>query len=125
MRILGIDYGTKRIGLALGDSETRIAAPIETISSENAIDVLQELIKKEAIEEVVIGLPVHRDGAPSSQTKITQSFIDKLKEFILVHTIDERFTSLEGKAMQKEGDSADKDALAALIILEAYFEEHK
>ncbi len=124
MRLLGIDYGLKRIGLALGDSETGIATPLETVDEKTAIVHIQNLIREEGIDECVIGLPYNADGTESEQLLLTKKFIQQLESFVKVNTIDERFTTAEAREMQSEGDIADKDALAALIILETYFSEH-
>ena len=120
MKHLGIDYGLRKIGLALGDSETRVAAPLEVVqNTEDIIDRLKHLIESEDIEVVIVGMPSREQG------EITNTFIQSLKEVVEVpiHTVDESYSSVESQRVQEAGSNVPEDALAAMIILEQYFNE--
>lgn len=125
MRFLGVDFGNKKSGIALGDFETRIVAPLEVIKTEALLKRLQILIKDEDIEKIIIGLPLNEDGTRSKQVEQTMEFVNELKKVIDVEVFDERFTTQESQYLQKMGDKMEEDALAAMIILESYFEENK
>jgi len=127
MRYLGIDFGLKKMGLALGDNETKIASPIETIeNNEEIFDSLAKLVKKEWVDQIIVGVPMavgkFHDG---EQLKITQDFIEKLRSHlgIEIHEIDESFTSVESQRLQKEGGTlASEDSLAAMLILQSFLD---
>ncbi len=127
MRYLGIDFGLKKMGLALGDSETKMASPIETVeNNEQIFDSLAELVKSEGVEQIVVGVPLavgkFHDG---EQLKVTQVFIQKLRSHvgIEVHEIDESFTTAESQRLQREeGTKAPEDSLAAMLILQSFLD---
>lgn len=127
MRILGIDYGDKKIGLAFGESEAKVALPLEVITNkgEETIKELAQRISCEDINQVVIGTPIFKGGHYSSeQLKKTRVFIEKIKAAVLVPVFeeDESYTTAESIRLQREeGAAADEDALAAMLILEQYF----
>lgn len=121
MKILGIDYGTKYIGLAIADEQIKIAHPYLVIESKIQNFILAELkkiIEKEKITKIVVGRPIGLSGNISEQTKITDEFINFLKNnlSISVENFDERFTS-----KMTEGEHSG----AAAIILQDYFEKLK
>ena len=128
---LGIDYGTKRIGLAWAD-ELGIALPIGAISgvdSERCFPELREEVEKRKIDEFVIGFPLHMDGTEGMRVEEVNVFAERLsKEFGLpVHRIDERLTSLAAeesmgpKAKRKKiRESGKIDATAACLILKDF-----
>lgn len=128
MRYLGIDYGLKKIGLAIGDDETRIASPAEVLRADG--DELQKivaLVNTEGIDAVVVGVPgaVHALHS-SKQKELTERFIDRLRDKIdqPVYVVDERFTSVESQRIRAEsGTTAPEDALAAMLILQEYLDE--
>ncbi len=126
MRYLGIDYGTKKIGLAIGDDETKIASPLDVATS---IDDVVQMIREEGIDAIVVGIPMSVGEFHSSdQLDITKGFVDLLKQKIElpVHVIDERHTTAEAnRLIDEQGAQAEEDALAAMIILQAYFDEMK
>lgn len=126
MRLLGIDYGKKKIGLAFGDTETKIAVPLEVIykQGDEAIRDIVSILKNEDMEGIVIGIPgavgVHSN---EKQIAIVRSFIDKLKKLtdLSIEEEDEAFTTAESRRlMTEEGAEAEEDALAAMVILQAY-----
>lgn len=128
MRVLGIDYGLKKLGLALGDTETGIAVPLETIphTDHKLLDDLALLIQNEGIEHIVVGVPLKTGGHhDSTQLNITRQFIETLRAavHIPVEEEDESFTTAESIRLKKEeGARADEDALAAMLITRAHLE---
>lgn len=126
MRLLGIDYGRKKIGLALGDTESKIAVPLEVIYAEGEVALLKllKLIQDEGIEKIVIGIPSAVGNHPNEkQIAVVRSFIDKLKSHtnLPIEEEDESFTTTESRRLMKEeGALADEDALAAMIIAQSY-----
>lgn len=128
MRYLGIDYGLRKIGLALGDDGSKIASPIETVKNdEHIFSSLQKLVEQEGVESIVVGVPVQEKASYSTkQFDLTNAFIDELEKQINLPTyrIDERYTSSESKRLKKEfGAPAPEDSLAAMLILQSYLDE--
>ena len=130
-RVLGIDYGDARIGLALSDLMQIIASPYEVIQNKNqdeSIDYICKVILDNEVEKIVIGLPLNMDGTVGERAKITQEFAEKLnkksnKEIIFE---DERLSSVEAEELLVEAriNRFDRkkiiDKLSACIILESY-----
>lgn len=136
MRILGIDFGEKRIGLALSDPLGFTAQSLDTLMRQNKNQVLQDLsvlCKERQVGEVVIGLPVNMDGSVGPKAKEVLDFIPKMEAAlgVPVKTWDERLTSRQaGRLMIEEGLSRRKqrsksDALAAILILQSYMESKR
>jgi len=128
MRMIGIDYGDKKIGLALGDSETNVAVPLDVIQNTDPLyQTIADLIKSEAIDQVVVGVPLSTtDGPGSPQLEKTRQFIQELRHVVSIpiHEEDERYTTTESIRLQREeGASAEDDALAAMLILQAYLDQ--
>ena len=132
-RVLSIDYGNKRIGLAVSDPLQIIAKPYETISNESndqVIKMLNEIIIEKNIGKIIIGLPLTLKGEKSKQTLETLKFVDFVKEKINieVETYDERLSSIQAKnslVMQgiKTGhNKGDVDQTAAALFLQGYLD---
>ncbi len=122
MRYLGIDYGLKKIGLAIGDDESKIASPIDIIENKNCLEVIKKIVQDEFIDIIVIGIP-ERTGEYHSedQENITKDFIENLKILnIPIKTVGEQYTSVESQKLQSEGSEVGEDALAAMLILQEY-----
>lgn len=121
MKVLGIDYGLSKTGLALGDDVVRVAGPLEVIKTTEAlVDDLCNLVKVEGIERIIVGV------AKGSQEQVTLEFVHALKlaTSVPVITIDEAYTSVESQRIQEEsGSKVEEDALAAMLILESYFNQ--
>ena len=107
MRVLALDVGRRRIGLALSDTSATLARPYKTltVTSANAVDQVvtevQRLISDEdGLDVIVVGLPRHLDGRPSEQTVAVQRFIDDLRALISIplFTEDERLSSREAES---------------------------
>jgi putative Holliday junction resolvase len=130
---LGIDYGTKRIGLAWAD-ELGIALPVGAISGieiEGCWDQLAEEINSRKIDELVVGYPLHMDGKVGKRAEEVDQFIARLSELfsLPVHRVDERLTSMAAeesigkKAKTKKGKQSGKvDATAACLILRDFLQ---
>ncbi|MBI4139231.1 Holliday junction resolvase RuvX [Candidatus Uhrbacteria bacterium] len=130
MRILGIDYGTKRIGIALGDTETRIASPWTVLTVDSKLDVLRRLhdmIELEQIERVVVGVPRHQKAGKTSDRTIKeiQSFINDVRaQGVEVETEDESLTTkMAAVQMQERGEKGKRDDLAAAAILQSWLDK--
>ena len=123
---LAFDYGTRRIGVASGNSLTRTATPLATVA-DAAVDArfaaIGRLISDWQPAALVVGVPRHTDGAPHDNTRRAERFARQLQgRFGLpVHAVDERYTTT---AAQADGASvAEVDAASAVLILEQYFNE--
>ena len=132
-RIIGIDYGRKRIGVAVSDPLRIFASPLETVPSAKIIDYLQKYAQTETIVHFVVGYPINLDGRPSEAAADVDSFLPRLKKSfpgVPVTLEDERFTSvLAHRAMidggMKYKDRRDKnsvDKISAAIILQGYMD---
>ena len=129
-RILGIDYGEKRVGLALSDPMHMIASPYKTIPNKpDLIVAIQSIMKAEIVEIVVVGLPKGMKGQETAQTKHVTSFVENLNQNdIKVELVDERLTSISAKkALVEQGIKTGHnkgliDQTAAAIILQQYLD---
>jgi putative Holliday junction resolvase len=132
-RILAIDYGGKRTGIAVTDPLQIIATGLITIESKELIPFLKDYLKKETVELIIIGLPKNWDDSDTHGTPLVEAAIKKIqKEFpaIPLKTVDERYTSKMAKdAMlqmgMKKKDRQIKgnvDVIAATIILQEYLQ---
>jgi len=136
-RYLGIDYGSKRIGLAVGDDGTRIASPVETIEAAGGVaDVVHRVAavaEQYQVDAFVIGLPMNMDGTEGEQAKITRQFGDKLAHAtgMCVDYFDERLSSASARELLQPADltrkkrNAREDAVAAQVILQAFLDEQR
>lgn len=132
-RILAIDYGLKRTGIAVTDPLQIIATGLTTIESPQLIAFLQAYIAKEAVEKIIIGDPRNLDDSDTHATPFVVKIIEKIKKTfpaIPVETVDERYTSKMAKqamldmGMKKKQrrDKAVVDQIAATIILQEYLQ---
>jgi putative Holliday junction resolvase len=117
---LAFDFGTLRVGVATGNTVTRTATPLRTVAAvgDARFAALGKLIAEWQPSALVVGVPVHPDGAPHENTVRAQRFARQLHgRFRLpVHEVDERYTTTEAHAMR----ASDVDAASAAIILEQY-----
>jgi len=127
MRILGIDYGSARVGVALGDTETRVASPWRIIANESDEDVVERLLDLARIEKVtrfVVGIPrpLADQNRETDQAKRIREFIEVLKKSgIETLEADETLTSKVAADQVKEmGGKGKRDDLAAAAILQNY-----
>ncbi|MVO10976.1 Holliday junction resolvase RuvX [Flavobacterium sp. TP390] len=132
-RILAIDYGLKRTGIAITDEMQLIASGLTTIPSETVLAFLKDYFSKEKVEKVIIGEPKQMDGTPSESAIIIDKFILLFqKEFpqMLLDRVDERFTSKmafqtmldSGLKKNQRKNKALIDEIAATIMLQDYLQ---
>ncbi|MGN6552769.1 MAG: Holliday junction resolvase RuvX [Verrucomicrobiota bacterium] len=133
MRILALDHGTKRIGVALSDELKMIATPLEFIPAEPIADVfvrLKEIIREKEVELILLGMPRNMDGSYGPAALKVQEFIAVLRDKIAIpiQTWDERLTSaqaqrflIEGK-VRREQRKEKVDKTAAAILLQSYLD---
>ena len=135
-RIIGIDYGRKRTGIAVTDPLKIIANGLATVPSHTVVEFLQNYMKTETVEKIVVGLPKQLNGNPSESMQYITPFLNRLKKVIPnvpVVMYDERFTStLAHKAMidggMKKKDRQNKeivDTRAATIILNDFLQSNQ
>lgn len=120
-KILGLDYGDKKIGIAIADSENKLALPYKIIDNNNFINQLKGICEKESIGKIIVGLPLALSGKDTEQTKKVKNIIKILKEeFVFpIGLEDERMTSkLAGVMVGNKKD----DVSAAAIILQSYLD---
>ncbi len=134
MRVLAIDFGIKRCGLAVTDPSRIIASALETVAANELFGYLQLYVGKEKVEGFVVGLPVNLNGADTDATPHVRAFIVELKKRFpaqWVETVDERLTSrmaqqtmlASGKGKQARRDKGALDRISATIILQGWLEQ--
>ena len=130
-KYIGIDFGKKRTGISISDYDKVVSFPLETIDTNNLIDFLKELSRKENIEKIIIGKPLKLNNTVHDLEKDIIDFIKSLNESlpeITVERIDERYTSKISKKIidqlySKKKIRMDKtiiDKISASLILESY-----
>jgi len=135
-RILAIDYGTKRTGLAVTDPLQIIATGLDTVATDELLPYLQRYFAQEEVERVVLGEPLHLDGHPTALVPLIRKFAQQLQKLYPTLTIvyqDERFTSemakeairQSGARQKKRRDKGLIDKMAATLILQEYLEAYK
>lgn len=124
--VMAFDYGTRRIGVAIGNTLTRLGQPVKTIAEPNEdarFKAIEILLKEWQPNQLVVGLPCHSDGAEHEMTAKAKRFGNQLhgRFHLPVDWVDERYTSavLEGDAKMRDN----LDAQSAALILEQYFLE--
>ena len=130
-RILAIDYGSKRCGIAITDESKIIASGLTTVDTKDLLSWLLDYVSKEEVELFVVGEPKRLHGEPSESEKLIKPFLEKLNKVlpdIPVERMDERFTSkiafntmlASGISKKKRRDKALVDQISATIILQDY-----
>ncbi|MGM0607002.1 MAG: Holliday junction resolvase RuvX [Candidatus Muiribacteriota bacterium] len=128
MKILAIDYGDARLGLAVSDVTETIASPLSVIKNENTNQKIQKIVEDNKIEKIVVGIPSDSEGQDTIQSKKIKKFYKKLKKNlnIEIHLFDENYTTRDAyDILKKMGYSMKKskkkvDEVAASLILEEY-----
>jgi len=134
-RIMAIDFGFKRTGLAITDPLKIIANPLETVSTGGLFSTLDKYVSSGELEELVVGLPRKLDGSDTHTTAAVRDLVEKLKAkfpTIPVHLIDERFTSSLAKDTLLRGGvkkmkrrvKGNVDKISAAIILQSYLAQN-
>ena len=138
MRILGIDYGEARVGIAITDALNITVQGLETIqrngSDKIILKKLDEIFEEYDVDTIIVGMPLNMDGTKSERAKITEKFVHKLKckyNNMKIDTIDERLTTVAAhKTMNFLDVSKNKkknivDTISAVYILETYLNKFK
>lgn len=131
MRILALDYGNKRVGVAVSDALGWTAQPLATLEMHGHQELLAEIkeyIAKYEVEEIVVGMPYNMDGTMGKRAEITQAFINFLRNNLElpIQIQDERLTTSQAKNILLEADVSRKgrkkviDKMAASLILQSY-----
>lgn len=135
-RILSIDYGKKRTGLAVTDPLQIIAGGLATVSTSSLFEWLQQYMAKEQVERIIIGEPRQPNGQPSENLARVQQFVNRWRKAVPdvpIEYFDERFTSVLAHQAMRDGglkkktrqDKALVDEISATIILQDYLRSRK
>lgn len=135
-RLLSIDYGKKRTGLAVSDPLQIIANGLTTVETPKLFDYLADYLRKEEVERIIVGLPKQMNNEPSENMKRVEPFVNRLRKLypgIPVEYYDERFTSKMAQqtmidAGLKKKDRQNKgmvDEISATILLQGYMESRR
>jgi putative holliday junction resolvase len=133
VRILALDHGTVRIGVAVSDELKMIAQPLEFIPAEpfeSFLARLQQLLREKEVELILVGLPRNMDGSFGPAAEKVRAFVDRLKETVSVaiKTFDERLTSVQANRLLLQGNvrrdrrKEKVDMMAAAILLQSYLD---
>jgi putative holliday junction resolvase len=132
-RILAIDYGKKRTGLAVTDPLRIIATPLDTVQTNELLTYLAAYVKKETVDEFVVGMPKTLKNEDSEIAPLVRGFVEELKKIYpdkMIHLADERFTSSMAKQAMIDGGMKKKDRrvkgnvdkISATIILQSFLQ---
>jgi len=132
-RILAIDYGTKRVGIAVSDPLQIIATGLDTVPNERLMDFLKDYVSREEVETFIVGEPLDMNDKVTATTKLVYDFVKKLEKTfpnIPIKLVDERMTSIEaGRILVQSGVKKKKrrekgriDRISAILILQDYLE---
>ncbi|MDC3115763.1 Holliday junction resolvase RuvX [Bacteroidota bacterium] len=129
-KVIGIDYGKKRIGIAISDIDQKIAFPLITVENNKPIEILKKIIEYQKVATIVVGVPINLDGSNTDATEICFKFHLRLKkEFPKINhfVADERLTSKLAKRFlnhshkkKQRGNKKNVDKISASIILENF-----
>ncbi len=138
MRILGIDYGDAKVGLAITDALGITAQGLYTIvhkgNDKMLLRKLDELMEHYEVSTIVVGMPYNMDGTKTQRAEVTEKFLHKLKckyNKIKIETVDERYTTIAANKtlnfleVNKRKKKEIEDTLAAVYILETYMNKNK
>lgn len=136
MRILGLDVGDRRIGLAISDPNGQIAVPLRTLhrgTPAGGIGAIAALVQEEGVEAVVVGLPLRLDGSAGRQAESVQEFVRQLLPAVKVPVTlwDERLSTVQAEQLLRRDrrsprkSKGEQDALAAAIILQGYLDSRR
>ena len=135
--ILAVDFGERRMGLAVSDPSYIIARPyctLDTLKDKNPIEAIKRIVKKEDVGLIIVGYPYHTNGSISEKARVVDDFIKKLKtklSRIPIKRTDERYSSVEAKEIlgkkkgKKISDKKAIDRIAAAVFLQDYLNEHQ
>jgi len=120
MIVLGVDYGTSKVGLAIGHTDTKVATPLSVVKPEDLAMKIERLVETEGINLVVFGLPLSLTGEETASAKAVKEFALKLEQEISAPIVfeDERMTTSQAK---RDGHD---DAVAAMYLLQSYLDRN-
>lgn len=132
-RIIALDFGKKRTGIAVTDPLKIIASPLQTVETNELIGFLKKYVAQEPVERVIIGLPLNFDDSPTDATPLVEKFIPKFQHVfphIPIETVDERMSSrMASQAIAQMGLSKKQreqkeliDVTSAVILLQEFLE---
>lgn len=128
-RVLGIDYGSKRVGIALGDTDSRVASPWGVVPNEGSLALvarLKEIVDRDEVKTVIVGIPrpLRDTSVENEQVRAVRTFIESLKGLgVEVVEADETLTSrLAARQAQEMGEREKRDDLAAAAILQGWLD---
>lgn len=133
-RVLGVDLGDRRVGLALSDVMRIVATPLETITLEQpnqAVNKVLEVARREGVDALVVGLPLNMDGSRGPRVELTDAFMEKLKkraEDLELFAWDERLSSQEAERVLIQANTSRRkrrgaiDRMAAQLILQSWLD---
>ncbi len=130
-RLLALDYGLKRVGVAVTDVGQLIASPLDTVSAHGLLDFLRQYLSREPVAAFVVGMPRRLDSTPTDTTPHVVGLVKRLQRTfpdVPVHTVDERFTTVmataairaSGAKRKARQNKATVDKVSAAIILQSY-----
>lgn len=133
---MGVDVGTKRVGVAVADPLRLFAQPRDTYTPDEALDVLQKIRDEEGIETIVVGWPLTGEGTAEEATEMVESYVERILEAlgeVQVVREDERYTSEIAKDLLRRAgvsqpgryDKGRVDAAAAAVILQGYLDKQR
>jgi putative Holliday junction resolvase len=136
VRIIGLDLGDRRIGVAAADDRTGVALPVTTVVVDgDPVALVVDILREQRAEEVVIGLPLSMSGAVGPQAEKVMALVDDLRGRleIPIYTWDERLSSVQasrttpapGRRKSSRTAGAGRDAAAAAIVLQAYLDSRR
>lgn len=138
MNVLSVDYGSKRVGLAVGSTEVGVAVPFRLLERRDDAAVIKDIavaVKGERADRVIVGLPLAEDGSHTSQEAIVREFVGNLEATldIPVELVDERLSSREIESHMKamggqkawRASGLDRDTAAATLFLQTYLDRQR
>ncbi len=131
MRVLGLDIGDKRVGVALSDPQGILASPltiIDRIDDQADMEAILAIIKQNEVRRIIVGLPLSMDGSLGEQAKKVKAFAQKLSDHteVPIEFRDERLTTVSAQRLMRDLRKTRKardDAVAAALILQSYLDE--
>lgn len=131
-RILGIDYGTRKTGIAISGPLGTLCSPLSTVDTKKIYSEIESRIEEYDVSKIVVGWPINEDGSQQEITRTVEDFIGRLRKKVDIEIVawDERYSSMRARAMLKDSGASKKrrnqrgtvDAIAAVVILEEYLE---
>jgi putative pre-16S rRNA nuclease len=134
MRIIGLDLGEKRIGVAAADDRTQVAVPVATVETNgDPVAAITNLVAEQNADELVVGVPLSLTGAIGPQAELTIQVVEALRERIAmpIHTWDERLTTAQARRdlprrpQSRKPAKGSLDAIAATILLQAFLDSRR